>query len=368
MSFASDVQKIGTNLDSILAVTDVLTSDRLASIDAIRAIDFDEIQKIHLAARDIKEARRDILVAENGLHNIREVLSIQNQVKYVSDIRDQIGLVAGYRGEDITKIANSLSVLELIPSMADDILLVLELRPKIEAVLKISEDIEEIVELNNSIQEGIRISEDLQLRTRQSEDNAKKILDEIKLREKIIDEKLQRMESLQTNLSELKVNVRHTASDSNGSSHYSGPDNVLNIEIPRGRQGQKGDSVRGERGPQGKIGIPGIATKEGKEGKPGKDGRDFAVTAFGSKREMVKYSNRVAGTSFLSLDEIPTMIYFKKSDKVGDWTEGQPFGISNGENANIVVEDAQKLGGYTLQEIYTHIEQAFKRIKGAKDA
>ena len=63
----------------------------------------------------------------------------------------------------------------------------------------------------------------------------------------------------------------------------------------------------------------------------GKDGKDFSASFYGLKRELSRYGNSVKGTSFVSLDESPTMIYFKISDALDDWSQGQAFGISNGE-------------------------------------
>ncbi len=73
-----------------------------------------------------------------------------------------------------------------------------------------------------------------------------------------------------------------------------------------------------------------------------------------------KYNNYPTGTSFLSLDEIPTMIYFRKSNAMNDWTEGQPFGVSNGgysdEDKGIDIVE-----GINIDELTTHIIKNMER-------
>ena len=54
------------------------------------------------------------------------------------------------------------------------------------------------------------------------------------------------------------------------------------------------------------------------------------------------------------------MIYFRKSNALGDWTEGQPFGISNGgyseEERGIDI-----VNGININELTTHILANIKR-------
>jgi len=82
---------------------------------------------------------------------------------------------------------------------------------------------------------------------------------------------------------------------------------------------------------------------------------------------MKKYGNMPIGFSFMSLDETPTMIYFRKSNVKDDWTGGQPFGITDGEEARITVSDSERIGGYTLDQIMMAIKTNVEKIISAKE-
>jgi hypothetical protein len=120
--------------------------------------------------------------------------------------------------------------------------------------------------------------------------------------------------------------------DRKGYSKYEQDKNTLNLFIPKGEEGDKGE--KGDAGRRGQRGVPGTAVEKGDVGESGitgRDGKNFRVDIYGMKRERSIYGNRAVGTSFLSLDENPTMIYFRKSNTLDDWTSGQPFGISHGD-------------------------------------
>lgn len=342
MGFAQDIQELKPKIDEIMSAVQTLSPENISILRKANSIDFDQVEKVVTASNKIKDSQKDILLIENGIHDIREVVAIQNQVRYVSDIRDQISILAGDRGKEFSKISESIADIELVQNMTDDIRLVLELRSAIEKVIKMEDKIEELSQLNDSIHEGIRISEDLQLRTKQSEESAVNILNEIKIRERNIDEKLKKMERFQEGFENLDVRTTHLPSTADAYARFSKSDWVLELGVPSGKVGPQGE--KGERGLQGPIGIPGVASREGKEGKPGKDGKDFSVSASGRYVDRPKYGNRPTGTSFLSLDEVPVTIYFKRSDELNDWTEGQPFGLHSGLIGEVdIMSIAQKV-------------------------
>lgn len=362
MTSAGKKNSLLANMPELLKIPDIMTPERMKAVDEIKNLDLEQIGKILEAAKKIESAKRDILTAENGLHDIREVLKVQNQVKYVSDIRDQIGMVAGYRGEDVVKVSENLAVISLIPNMTEDITAVLDMRPILEKVLSMEENIDDMVAVAEQIRHGVQTAEDLYLNTKECQMGANNVLNEIRIREKVIDEKLRKMEDIKSQMEDFSVDVDFIASGLAGSSRYSRTRNTLELRIPEGQTGPKGDSVQGERGIKGAPGIPGTAVKQGEKGDPGRDGVDFAPSLVGLKREMARYGNRPKGTSYLSLDESPVMIYFKVSDALNDWTEGQPFGINYSDEVEVTVKNSERLGGYTLEQIYKHIESALERI------
>jgi len=66
------------------------------------------------------------------------------------------------------------------------------------------------------------------------------------------------------------------------------------------------------------LGIP--------EGLQGPTGNSYAIGGVGLVSEMVMYDNEPKGFSFLTTDETPPMVYFKRTNGSGDWTIGTPFG------------------------------------------
>ncbi len=66
------------------------------------------------------------------------------------------------------------------------------------------------------------------------------------------------------------------------------------------------------------IGLP--------KGPKGDIGESFNVDKTGTLANKSNYDGASQGFAYLSLDEAPTKVYFKKSDDSGDWTDGVPFG------------------------------------------
>jgi hypothetical protein len=62
------------------------------------------------------------------------------------------------------------------------------------------------------------------------------------------------------------------------------------------------------------------------QGAKGDKGEAFVINMTGNLADRVNFDLSAKGFSYLSLDTTPTMIYFKKSDTSGDWTDGIPFG------------------------------------------
>lgn len=62
------------------------------------------------------------------------------------------------------------------------------------------------------------------------------------------------------------------------------------------------------------------------QGLKGERGEAFDVDASGTLANRTAYDGAAQGFAYLTLDESPTMVYFKKSDTNADWTTGVPFG------------------------------------------
>ncbi len=359
MNFAEGMKGVIRNLDTILKVQDTLTPEVLSLIESMSDVDIDKINESTEAVRTLDDNKELFNTILNGLEPINKIVSIQNQVQNVSDYRDVVSTVAGSMTV-VHTIHDNIDSLDNLSLLVPKISEMVEMKPTIEEALMMKGEIELTAKIAESLRDEIVKAEELQIKASNSAMLAADMVNKASIIEKRIDEKLKKVEEIESKINNLSVNVEFVSSAAKSKSSYNKHESILSISIPAGRPGLKGDSVKGERGVQGKPGISGRATREGKQGVPGKNGLNFAIDVKGKKRELIRYGNRVKGTSFLSLDESPSMIYFKKSDTVNDWTDGQAFGVSDGSG------NADTLNGYTLDQIYEHIEQAFKRTKNAR--
>ena len=71
------------------------------------------------------------------------------------------------------------------------------------------------------------------------------------------------------------------------------------------------------------------------QGPKGDRGAAFNVDASGPIAGRTAYDGGATGFSYLSLDEIPTQIYFKKSGVSGDWSAGVAFGKGDKGNTGL---------------------------------
>ena len=347
------------NLDAILEVEKVLTPDVIRTIRKVAEIDVASLKKMIESLDRIDDNKQNISSVLTGMSYIERVVEMQSQVTYVSDIRDSIGLVAG-SVDKIKATAESLTLLDEIQGMGTEIDSVLKMKDEIREVLENKDRIEEINSTATGMQSAMQEIEDMYLVTKQNLEEMKVVrndmemmLGETRMQSDLAASAVNRLRTFQ-------VKTFMIEEDRKGYSKYEPKENTLNLFIPKGKTGEEGK--KGEVGRRGQRGNPGTAVHRGDPGEPGPSGRNgqnFRVDIFGYKRELKRFGNRVMGTSFVSLDENPVMVYFKKSDALDSWTDGQPFGISEGEDAKITVDNSQKLGGYTLEQIYRHIENAF---------
>ncbi len=359
MGFADDVVEVRGKMDILLEAVDLLTPDILDGMRKLGSIDWDEAEKIRKAINKINKDRTKIMTVHNGLGDIERVVEMQNQIHNVSDTRNSIGLVAG-NIKRVTALADDLVLLDEIHDMNDDIKNILLMKKQIESVLDLDEKINSASRLSDKIDDSIEELSGIENNVRRMLQDSVNSLNEVKIREKSINEKLNEIRDIRDSMVDLGIDVIHLDPESKPYSIYERKGNVLRLGIPSGKQGVRGE--KGERGIQGKPGIPGTATNQGKQGNPGRDGKNFKIDIYGSVKDLGRYGNRPTGTSLLALDENPVMIYFKKSDAKGDWSLGQPFGISDGEKANITVLDSQRVGGYTVDQLLLFIQKKLQEV------
>jgi energy-converting hydrogenase A subunit M len=328
MGFVEDVNFIKTKMDVLIETSKILTPELIEGIAKTSDIDVDELVT---AATVLSAFGKEITEVHNGIEDIKRVVEMQNQVHHVSDARKNIGLVAG-KLKDIRAVKElSTSIIQcngLEPTLKE----VLSMNEDIRLVLENKEKIEDINVTMSGMQDALNQMESMYLRTRKDLEEISKIKSDIedlsadmRMHSNIASAEMKK-------LKEFQVKSFTIQSDRKGYSKYEPKENTLNLFIPKGEKGEKGE--KGSDGRRGQRGIPGTATNQGKQGEAGRDGNNgenFKIDIFGMKREMAMYGNRAVGTSFLSLDESPVMIYFRKSNTLDDWTDGQPFGMSHGD-------------------------------------
>ena len=116
-----------------------------------------------------------------------------------------------------------------------------------------------------------------------------------------------------------------------GDTGPAGPQGVPGI---KGDKGDKGDigltgpaGPKGDTGEQGPKGDPGPQGPQGERGEPGpkgENGQNFKPDYVGGASDRATYDDYTKNTSFLDAEN--GLLYFKKSNASGDWTDGFPFG------------------------------------------
>ena len=340
MSFIKDVEEVRVKIDAISSLLHLLTPDAIDSIKKMSSLDVELIEKVIIASEKIQESRRDVLLVENGLHSIRRVVEMQNQVQYVSDARQNIGLVAG-KIEDVSAVAEDIVFVRASVAMKPMIDETLALSVKMDAVLDMEEDMKDFIKTADRMEVVLKTMNQHRISVKEDLESSVNILNAITIAEKRIDEKVKYIENIESNIQTFNVVVEHVGPNEEAKHSFGRESNTLKLVIPQGKTGEKGNH-------------------KGDKGEPGSNGTNFEPSYMGTVINRARYNAYPVGTSYLSLDEIPTMIYFRKSNAINDWTEGQPFGVSNGgysdEDKGIDIVD-----GINIDELTTHILQNMKR-------
>jgi len=351
MTFIQEIQKISPHIDSILDMSKIITPNFIKKVELLGSIDDKKLEEAVRASKNIKNVS-DELIRVNSMH--KNIVSLDN-------IRDSIEKVSEH-----TELFKRILSNELIYINVDEIEL------DIQKVLLMKRDIEAVLEIDIDINYLSQITQKIK-KIEQEKQEIKKIRDEIHAyrdeivaytkTNKMIADSIHDMidenkkinnhtQYLLNRQSDMTIQIHHVQHDEGGLSYYDKSKNKLILKIPQGKQGNTG-----KRGKQGLQGIPGSAVykgDKGDKGDDGKDGKSFTPMFSGNKIDINRYNSQPIGTSFLALDEIPAMIYFRNSNTSGKWTDGQPFGSTEGLTAG-KAEDSEKLSGYTVNDLLEHI-------------
>jgi len=360
--FSDKLAEVQANIEPLLIASKMLNPEVIEAIKRLAVVDFTEMQHMLVCAEKVDFARKNISQVEQYLPQIRTLAGITDVLKDVDKNQAKINIVSKLK-KNIEEVAASDTEIRAILAMKPMIEDILSLAPKLDMVLDVKEELQEVTFIANTLRDQIKQTEKNQERAEKSVEQAANMLGKMNIVEHRIDEKLKEMQRIEKTIKNLTVSVTHVGSEVKPSSRYDNASNTLKLAIPSGREGKKGE--KGPRGVTGKQGKPGTASNIGKTGETGRDGENFSIDLYGNKRDLMKYGNRPVGTSFLSLDETPSMIYFRKSNALDHWTDGQPFGVSNGD-IKLLVDNAQRLNGFTLEEIFSHVEKSVNNILNSK--
>jgi len=236
MGFAQDIQNIRPKIDILTKAMSGLTDDKIRAIEKLSKYDLELLEKIVTASEKIQDARKDVLLVENGLQDIRRVVEMQNQVHFVSDARDNIGLVAGNILE-VQDVAEDIVYVRATSTMLPMIKEVLNLSTKMDLVLDMEESINKFINESDLADEKIARMNDLAIQASNSAKLAVDMVNKSNAIEKRIDAKLKRVEELADNLTNLTieyVSIPHTEP-----AKMSYVDNELVLYIPAGKPGPK---------------------------------------------------------------------------------------------------------------------------------
>ena len=366
MSFADDVQELGKNLPTLLRLSELLTPNTVSLLERLSNIDIDELKEITLEAEKI-DNKYPLLEQLGG--SLDEITKVSDYIESVNQVSNDKDLILGiYEArETLKKITESSHMFESIYANREAYKKLLSMHEDIRTTIAMSEEIESIAMIAKNIRDDILELEKYSEQVHKDVEHAANLMNSAGQAERRINETLHKAEDIFNRMRDFKVDVNFVDYAKKPDSKYSPSKNVLTLTIPKGEKGDKGD--RGERGERGHRGVPGTAAAKGdkgEQGPPGRNGKDFQVGYYGRKSDMVKYGNYPVGTSFLALDQTPTMLYFRRSNTYNDWTEGQEFGLLDGEEANIKVADSQRLEGKTLEQILLYIQNRLGEYLNAK--
>jgi len=359
MNFADGMKEIIRNLDPILSLSGLLTPKTIESIEKVSSIDWENIALMIDTHNEMIKNMDKIETVSNGLDSIKAVQKNQNYIQYVSNIRESIGVVA-VNIEDI----------KAVQSLSSSIIKCNGMEPDLKDILTMKKDIEEVLDMKDEIDAtnfiAMSMRDDMfELEKKFAKASADKLeigsmLKKIEDAEERIEQRYQETLKMEKNLENFNVSVSYVENDVEPVSTYDKERGILHLQLPAGKTGPKGTA--GESGKQGERGAPGSVEFKGltgDTGASGRDGKDFAATAYGTKAERSRYNNNPPGTSYVVLDEIPAMVYFRIGNSSGNWTSGQPFGVTDGLTAG-TADNAERLNGYTAQDLIQFIQRKLK--------
>ena len=340
--FVEKVQGIGKNIDTIIDLNNKIDEIGIDKLKDISNMDIDVLSRSIASSKYIMGMKDQVTCLNDNMDKIRKVYEINEDITEVADQEDNINDI-GDAIDDIEEIANNIDIIKSALSIKPMVDELVSMRELMISTLGMRADIDEFNRAVHRQEVVLNEINDIYENVKSDMTKTSEMMHSLAILDKRVDEKVKLVSNKLDQMREFSIKVEHLKSNEKPYSAYDAEKNILELGIPQGKTGPKGNY-------------------KGDKGDPGRNGKDFSPSYKGPISQRKRFDNFPAGISFLSLDEIPTMIYFKKSDALADWTEGQPFGTCNGEDMKITIENAEKVGGYTVDQIVSFIEQKVKEM------
>ncbi len=350
-NFASNVEKIGSNMDELMRLSGEI--DNLKGVsNLLSQFNQKELNLLSAGIDEIKYQQKNIGVVANGLGDIKNVVSIQNQVSKVSDNIDLVSQSVGSIGL-MNNIIDQRSNMDYVIRNEKHYLKLISMHSDIEAAIEISKEIESVASLAEDLKKETSKIEKLKKKAEAYLAESKEVLVNVINVKKSLAKDVEFIRSAKEDMVTLDIDVNFLEYGTESHAEYILKTNTLRLYIQEGRPG-----IRGEAGIDGRQGVPGSAVQKGDRGEKGDSGdtgRDLVINQMGNLSKRKKFGNRPIGFSFLALDKTPTMLYFRKSNTLDDWTDGIPFGASDGVYARNA-GNTERFMGMSLAEFTTYIQ------------
>lgn len=243
----------------------------------------------------------DIIKLGNEIDNI---LALVNKISEVTELQAKLPQLVGNTGE--TTIFNKLTELQSIYDKLSILIDVQENEANITEVATNKANIDKVASQELTLQEVINNLAAIQ----SASANADVAEDSKNLALQYVEQ-----------LTGLTVNVMTLASGQSATQSYNSATNTLTLGIPQGLKGDRGEA--------------------------------FNIDARGDLANRTAYDGASTGFSYLSTDTNPTYVYFKKSDAVGDWTDGIAFGKGDKGERGYGISDISKTSTVGNIDTYT---------------
>jgi len=257
-----DIIQLGNNIDKIIALSD--KEDEIAYLYDTRS-DLQALSNELITIINLNANMPIVTRVNANIDNINTANSFEDEIKDVVEIKSEVVAVDANK-TDISNVSLNIAKVKDVSNNKANIDKVANNEPNINSVVANLSDI--TTALQNAQTASTKAAE-----ASAYADDAKAYRDEL------------------TGVSAQALSV---SSSTPASANYNSNNGVLTFAIPQGVKGDRGEA--------------------------------FTVNASGTIDNRSTYDDQSPPFAYLSLDESPTQIYFKKTDTSGDWTDGVAFG------------------------------------------